>query len=169
MSTVTEQRTQAVASAIAQMKSALGEAAPTRPALADVLASLEAIAAQPEFWQAADFPPPEPGEADVVGALRELEEETVEGTEVNRVYERTDDGSVAGRGTLRETAHVLVEPGHGIALMPEDIHSVQIEGEQVIRHLHMYGRALETLTERTGYDLDKGTCQTMGIGVQTRR
>ena len=62
MSTVTEQRTQAVASAIAQMKSALGEAAPTRPALADVLASLEAIAAQPEFWQAADFPPPEPGE-----------------------------------------------------------------------------------------------------------
>ena len=62
MNTVTAQRKQAVASAIADMKKAIGDAEPTRPALAAVLASLQAIAGRPELWQANDFPPPEPGE-----------------------------------------------------------------------------------------------------------
>jgi hypothetical protein len=146
LNTTTEQRGAAVTAAIDSMKQAIGAGPATRAGLDAVLQQLLGLAARREFWQQADYAAPEQGE-----------------------HQRTDDGSVPGKGTLRETDLVVVAPGQGIALMPEDIHSVEIQGEQVIRHLHMYGRALETLNERTSYDLAAGTCQTMAIGVQTRR
>lgn len=92
----------------------------------------------------------------------------VSGDEQNYLYERVDDGSVAGKAELRQTAHITVSPGGGVALMPDDIHHVQIVGDQAIRHLHLYGRPLETLDERLSFDMAAGTCKIMDLGVKTR-
>lgn len=83
----------------------------------------------------------------------------VEGQEVNRVYRRVDDGSEQGKAKLELVREVKVEPGTGIALMPEDIHSIHTDGDKPTRHLHVYGLALEKLDDRLGYDLESGSVQ----------
>jgi predicted metal-dependent enzyme (double-stranded beta helix superfamily) len=77
----------------------------------------------------------------------------IEGEELNRIYERTDDMSDPERAVLRVKEEIVVKPGTGVCLLPEDIHSVHITGDRSTRHLHMYGLALEALRDRKGFDL----------------
>lgn len=66
------------------------------------------------------------------------------GQELNRFYERSDRDGVA------ETHEHMVEAGTGVAMLPDDLHSIHINGEAL--NFHCYGLALERLSEREYYN-----------------
>lgn len=179
------ERTTAVAETIARIRAIEAAQGVTRPALTAIRTEMLALAAHEALFASADFPPPPPGEkgaqryllsedqdgrfAMYLNALNPGNETrphdhttwavvvAVDGQELNRVYSRTDDGAIPGRAILRLREEIMVEPGRGIALMPDDIHSIHTTGDRPTRHLHMYGLALEKLDHRLGYDMQAET------------
>lgn len=69
------------------------------------------------------------------------------GNELNRFYERTDDG-------VAETHQHLVEAGTGVAMLPDDLHSIHIDGPAL--NFHCYGLALERLDSREYFNEAEG-------------
>ena len=65
------------------------------------------------------------------------------GQEHNRFFERTDDG-------VTQIHDHMVEAGTGVAMLPEDLHSIHIEGPAL--NFHCYGLALERLDAREYYN-----------------
>lgn len=80
----------------------------------------------------------------------------IAGDELNRVYRRTDDGSDPSRAALEQAREVVVRPGQSIAFLPDDIHSIHVTGDEPTLHFHLYGRPLETLSDRIGVNLETG-------------
>lgn len=64
-----------------------------------------------------------------------------DGQEHNRFYERTGDDQ-----GVRETHDHMVQAGTGVAMLPEDLHSIHIDGPAL--NFHCYGMALEKLDAR---------------------
>lgn len=180
-------RTAAVAATLDRIHRVEREEGVTRASLGRIQAEVEALARQEHLFPAGEFPPPSGGEKGSKRYLLQEDPDgrfalyllsinpgnetkphdhttwaaiaAVEGQELNRVYRRTDAGGREGAATLELVREAVVEPGHGIAFMPEDIHSIHTLGDQPTRHLHCYGLALERLDERVGYDLEAGTVQ----------
>lgn len=178
--------------ALAKQQAAKG---PDRDGLSDIRKALIKLASTKDWWSSADYPAPEGEQLQARYLIHSEPDESyalylnvmkpgkkivphnhttwaciaaVEGTESNYLYERIDGGTAAGKATIEQTGTQRVGPGEGIALMPDDIHAVRIEDSQ-IRHLHMYGKALETLTARLAFDTESNTCKIMDVGVKTQR
>jgi predicted metal-dependent enzyme (double-stranded beta helix superfamily) len=88
----------------------------------------------------------------------------VRGKEHNKLYDRIDDGATPFKGEVRERERYTVEHGKGIAFMPEDIHSIHLEGEAPMLMIHMYGLALDRLEKRIAFNREDGTYRHFGGG-----
>ena len=70
-----------------------------------------------------------------------------EGQEHNRFYQRTDHG-------VTQVDDHMVRAGTGVAMLPDDLHSIRIEGPAL--NFHCYGLALERLEAREYYNETEG-------------
>lgn len=189
-------RTAAVAATIDRVKAIERSQGVTRAALDAIKAEMIALAGHESLFPASEFPPPQAGEKGSKRYLLQEDPDGrfalymlalnpgnttkphdhttwavvvgVEGQELNRVYRRVDDGTQDGHARLELAREVMVEPGTGIALMPEDIHSIHTEGTTSTRHLHVYGLALERLDQRQGFDLEQNTVQPYNKAFMTK-
>ncbi len=177
-------RSKAVAATLDRIRAIEGQEGVTRASLDAVKAEMLLLATREGLFPSSEFPPLPDGEKGSKRYLMQEDPDgrfamymlalnpgnatkphdhttwavvaAVEGQEVNKVYRRTDDGSVPGHCVLEQVREVVVEPGTGIALMPEDIHSIHTAGDRSTRHLHVYGLALERLDKRLAYDGESG-------------
>lgn len=194
MSELTTNRETAVNTLLAKAVVLQKERAMSRSSVERIRTALLELAMQREFWNETDYPAPAgderqnrfligQGESGVSLYLNVLcpgkrippHNHTtwaciagVEGVEENTFFDRVDDGSVPGRAEITTREVVVVGPGTGIAMLGEDIHSVEIKGSQTIRHLHFYGRPLETLDQRIFFDQEAGTYQLMEMSTKTK-
>ncbi len=182
---IADQRAAAVAETIARIREIEGSQGVTRAALEQIKAELIALADRRELFPDEDFPPPPDGRGDILYCLNcdpdkrfalylnrgSSQHDTpphnhttwavvvgIEGEELNRFYERVDDGSVEGRGQVRQVDEFNVVPGTGVCMMPDDIHSIHMRGGETKKLFHMYGKALTELRERVKFNPD-GTCE----------
>jgi predicted metal-dependent enzyme (double-stranded beta helix superfamily) len=185
-SDISAARAAAIEVAIARIR-AIEAGGVTRGAIEAIKEEMLALAAQERLFPASEFPPPPPGEkggrryllredpdgrlALYLNALNPGNESkphdhttwaviaAVEGQELNRLYDRLDDGSAPGKAQLALRRELMVEPGRAVAFLPADIHSIHTSGARPTRHLHLYGLALERLDQRQGFDPEAGTVQ----------
>ena len=167
-------RARAVAEAVDRIRQIETRDGVHRDSLAAMKAVLIELAGRTELFPIEDFPPPGP-EIARNNALYRLSEDPdhryalyaqvsrggtdtpahnhttwavivgLQGEELNRLYDHD------GKGGVKERETFMVTRGTGIAFMPDDLHSIHMVPEKPVLNFHMYGLALEQLTERRYY------------------
>ena len=159
-SSIAEARAKAVSDTVDRIREIEHTRGVTRESLSEMRECLYALALQQELFPREDFLPPTDGDTNIRYVLSEDDDQrfalylnsilpgkltephnhttwaivvAVEGEEQNRFYKRTDDGSVPGKATLEFDEEIVVKPGVGVAMMPDDIHSIAVVGNTPTR------------------------------------
>jgi len=166
------ERTREIDATMADIRAIEARDGVTRESLEAIKARLLRLAERTDLFTLQDYPPPQPG-AQRNSCLYRLHEDAQHrfalyanasrgqyaspahnhttwavivgvagGEEVNRFYDRSADG-------VREKGQQVVQPGAGVAFMPDDLHSIHID--QPLLNFHLYGLGLEQLTRREYY------------------
>ena len=80
----------------------------------------------------------------------------IQGQEHETNYKRIDDGSKEGYADLVKTHEETLYPGDASCCLPEDIHSVWNNGQEIALSIHTYGKHLNH-TGRSIFDIDQKT------------
>lgn len=171
---IASERRAAISEAVRRVRQIEDARGVSRESLEMVKTELGALAAREALFTIEDFPPPAPGgprssclyrvaqdpdnrfalyvNAANAGVDTPPHNHTtwavivgIRGVELNRFYQRTDGG-------VTEIGAREVGAGTGVAMLPEDIHSIHIHGSDPVLNFHMYGLALEQLHNRTYFN-----------------
>lgn len=185
---VHEQRADAVRETIDEIRSIAGPGLPDRETLERIKAPLIELSTRTELFPRADFPATGNEDDDTHLLSQDADGQFalylfasgsdgetpphdhrtwaviagIEGVEHNKIFRRLDDGSIPGRGRIEFSHAFSVTPGTGFALAVEDVHSIHVEAARPLMHLHLYGKALEFLSDRVSFDTINGTTAPYG-------
>jgi predicted metal-dependent enzyme (double-stranded beta helix superfamily) len=189
MSEATDARVAAVNTAMEGVRALFARQELGRDSLAEVENLMKGLLQHQALFGAEDFPDPTQGQEATIYLLAEDEGSAnalylvcavagtkapphdhqtwaciggINGEEDNRVYERLDDGSVAGKGEVKEVGRVVLRNGDCLAFMPDDIHSIEAKDGST-RHLHWYGKGFNEQFGRVAF-MD-GACFEIPTGM----
>ncbi len=164
-------RAEAIARTVSRVRAIEAAGGVSADSLHAIREELLALAARHDLFRLEDFPPPAPG-GPRQSCLYRLSEDPdhrfalyanaalgryanaahnhatwavivgVYGEELNRLYRRAQDGGI------EETGTAIVGTGTGLTFLPDDLHSLDIDARTPMLNFHMYGLALEQLSER---------------------
>ena len=172
-----QRRTEAVAAAMEDIRKIEAELGVTRQGVQAIRDRLIELSAQRDLFPLEDFPPPSDDDKRTSYMYRLAQDDddryalyaqasrgSVEtpvhnhttwavvvghaGQELNRFFERSDDG-------VAQIGEHMVEAGTGVAMLPDDLHSIHIDGPAL--NFHCYGLALERLDRREYFNTREQT------------
>lgn len=195
-SSVVEARANAVSDTVDSIREIESSKGVTRESLSEMREYLYGLATRKDLHSREGFPPPTDGDTTIRYVLSESDDKrpalylnsilrgnltdphnhttwaivvAAKGEEQNQFHNRTDDGTVPGNATPELDEDVTVRPDVGIAVIPDDVHSIAVVGDSPTLHFHMYGRAIEILTERVGYNIEEGMWEYYKLQGQSQR